>query len=331
MNNFNDIVGNTSIISALKKNIKENNTLHAYLICTDDVITRTEVGMAFAKAIMCTDYKDDACNECISCKTFDSMNNPDIKIIKRIKEDGKIKSNIMVDQIREVVNDSNVKPYSNKNKIYIIDDADLMNESAQNALLKTLEEPNEYTKLILLASNVASILPTILSRCITIKLMPLKKDEVRKWCEKNNIENENINYYINYAQGNITNLVNILNNEEFIVKREEILSMTEKLTSKDACDMLDVKEYLINEKDNANLIMDILEVWYRDLIFILSNIKNEIINFDKIEKLEKESRMISIEKANAVINSINDFRKLLTTNANYKIMVTVFQINIREV
>ncbi|MCQ2749611.1 MAG: hypothetical protein MJ246_06595 [Clostridia bacterium] len=199
MNNFYSIVGNERVKNSLINLIKDNKHAHAYLFISDDEIIRREMALAFAKGLECEHFHDDdSCNECKSCETFDSGNNIDVKYIDRDfkKEEttphslpvsgvevdsSKLKKNIGVDNIREnVIKEIMFAPTNNKYKVFIIDHADLMNPNAQNALLKTLEEPNEYVKLILLASSKDAILKTILSRCVCINLNPLNEKEINK-------------------------------------------------------------------------------------------------------------------------------------------------------
>lgn len=199
MNNFYSIVGNERVKNSLINLIKDNKHAHAYLFISDDEIIRREMALAFAKGLECEHFHDDdSCNECKSCETFDSGNNIDVKYIDRdLKKEettphslpvsgvevdsSKLKKNIGVDNIREnVIKEIMFAPTNNKYKVFIIDHADLMNPNAQNALLKTLEEPNEYVKLILLASSKDAILKTILSRCVCINLNPLNEKEINK-------------------------------------------------------------------------------------------------------------------------------------------------------
>ena len=203
MNNFYSIVGNGRVKNSLINLVKDNKHTHAYLFISDDEIIRREIALAFAKSLQCEHFHDDdSCNECKSCMTFDSGNNVDVKYIdrdfKKIKdkdetsphklpvcgveeESSPMKNTIGVDNIREnVIKEIMFAPVDNKYKIFIIDNAELMNPNAQNALLKTLEEPNEYVKLILLASSKDAILNTILSRCVAINLNPLNEKEINE-------------------------------------------------------------------------------------------------------------------------------------------------------
>ena len=135
------------------------------------------IAKAVAKALLC-EHKD-GCGECAACKQVDSLNHPDVIYITHEKYE------IRVDDIRKGINETiDIKPYSGDYKIYIIDDADRMNAGAQNALLKTLEEPPAYAVILLLTNNKDRLLDTILSRCVSMTLGSVRESEIRRLSKK---------------------------------------------------------------------------------------------------------------------------------------------------
>lgn len=172
---FNDIIGQEPIKKHLQTALAQNNVSHAYLFCGDSGSGRHTLAKAFARALLCEQPTPDhdACGHCKSCLQAASANHPDIRVITHEK------FNIRVDEIREQLNnDIQIKPYSSKYKVYIIPDAHRMNEQAQNALLKTLEEPPAYAVIILLSDNESALLPTIVSRCITLQMKPVSEKDI---------------------------------------------------------------------------------------------------------------------------------------------------------
>ncbi len=329
MNSFNSIIGNEHIIKSLITSIKGDNVSHAYMFVSQDKILSFEIANVFAKAIMCSDFHDDVCNECLSCKTFESDNNPDVTLIDL--DEGK--DIIGVDSIKNMVAGTKLRPFSSKNKVYIINNADCMTEGAQNALLKTIEEPNSYVKLILVVGNMKNVLPTILSRSIKIKLAPFKKSEMKEYCllKYKKIDETKIDYYINYAQGSAMELDNIINNKSFIKIREEVIALSSKICSNDILDMLEVKNYLIKSKGNLDTVLDILEIWYRDLLFMKEDITDRTINSDQMETLEFQALKYKSEKIQNIIKNITKLRKDNKSYANIKIATEYFLIKCSEV
>ena len=163
---FKEIVGQEQVVEKLTKDLKNNQIAHAYLFEGAKGLGKKTIALELASALVCPEGIHRPCGKCSSCMKAASGNHPDINIIE---EDRIIK----IDEIRELIKEIQLKPYESKRKVCIICGADKMNIWAQNTLLKTLEEPPLYATLILLTTKGKSLLPTIISRCRTIKLYPV--------------------------------------------------------------------------------------------------------------------------------------------------------------
>ena len=345
MKNFKNIIGNDRLVKYITKLIKEKSESHAYIFMSEDKEMSKEISHIVAKAMMCEDFdkKDDACLECKSCLTFDSGNNPDLKIIsvEQInKTSDKTTKIISVDNIRELlVNEAIYAPTNSKYKIFIIEDGDLMNENAQNALLKTLEEPNDYVKIFILASKESALLSTILSRCVTLKVMPLKSEELKQWALTNldpiKYQNQlsDLDYYVRYASGSVTKLKDAIDDEKFSGYKDVVSEVAIPLLKNDFQNFEKCKNILSSDdcKNNINKILDILEIWYRDLAFAYNNMYNSIINIDRKETIMTQARRLDERRLEKAIYAIEKFKNDLKNYAQYKIALEVFQINISEV
>ena len=138
---------------------------HAYIL-EGSPLDRLTIGRAYAKQLNCLAGQDSACGECLSCRVFESGNHPDIIFVTGTKATG-----IGVDDVREqIVFPMATQPFKYKHKIFIIDKTETLTPAAQNALLKTIEEPAPYGVFLFLAAHVQSLLPTLLSRCVLVKL-----------------------------------------------------------------------------------------------------------------------------------------------------------------
>lgn len=159
------LVGNTHICTNVQNFINEKRIPHAILIEGDYGTGRHTLASFIAKATVCRGTIP-PCNSCNECHLVEIASHPDISLIA--PEDGK--KNISVAQIRDLRNNAFIKPHQAPKRIFIIDNADTLNEQAQNALLKVLEEPPKTVMFILIAENKASLLDTIISRCVTLTL-----------------------------------------------------------------------------------------------------------------------------------------------------------------
>ena len=137
---------------------------------------------------------------------------------------------IGVDDVREqIVNDAGIRPYSSPYKIYIVDQAELLTPQAQNALLKTIEEPPEYAVIFLLTTNSDAFLPTILSRCTVLKLKPLYDQVIRGYLiEHNKASAHQADVCTAFARGNLGKAIALSSSEEFMRLQEIVLNLMKR-------------------------------------------------------------------------------------------------------
>ena len=165
MGSFKDVVGHKDIINYISNAVAMDQVSHAYILNGERGAGKKMLALLFAMTLLCEKKGPGPCNECHSCKQAESGNHPDIIRVTHEKP-----NSIGVDDIRVQVNNTvMIKPYQGPYKVYIIDRADLMTVEAQNALLKTIEEPPQYTVIMLLTENADLLLPTVTSRCVMLK------------------------------------------------------------------------------------------------------------------------------------------------------------------
>lgn len=280
------------ILDRLIKNNRIGMTQHAYIFEGERGIGSFEGAMLFANALVCEKTAVSPCGACNACIMAKANTHPDIHIILPKKD----KKNISVEQIRELSKDAYTKPYETQKKIYIVAYGDEMNEQAQNAFLKLLEEPPEYAVFIILTENIESLLPTIRSRCEKINFPPVSKDELKRWIEKNFPSASNIEFLARYANGNIEKVKKLAEKSDFMPLREGAFEMLSRLLSSDILESYDVAEFIQTNKDNAE---DILSIWLgflRDIMLIQNDGENCAVNIDYINKLSGLSNRFDEEK-----------------------------------
>ena len=177
MAGFKDIIGHEQIIEHLQNAIGMDKVSHAYIINGPDKSGKMMLAEAFAMALQCEKHGDEPCLQCSSCKKAMNRNHPDIIYISHEKP-----NSIGIEDIREqLISDVSIKPYTGPYKIYIVDEAEKMTVQAQNALLKTIEEPPAYAVILLLVNNGSTLLPTIVSRCVTLNFKPVRDEVIKKY------------------------------------------------------------------------------------------------------------------------------------------------------
>ncbi|GMQ60273.1 DNA polymerase III subunit delta' C-terminal domain-containing protein [Vallitalea sediminicola] len=328
MYTFDEIVGHNEIISHLQSAIRTNKISHAYIIDGEKGIGKKLIANTFAKTLQCEKEGITPCNECISCRTFDSLNNPDVIYVEQTKKTG-----IGVDDIREQINqDINIKPYQYAHKIYIVDNADTMTEQAQNALLKTIEEPPSYVVILLLSNNISKFLVTIISRCVVLKLKPIMPDKVMNYVmETLKIPDYRSELITSFAQGIIGKAKDLASSTEFFDMRESMISIVDIIIKGDDYELLEVSQKFEDHKDEIQDFLDLLMTWFRDLL-IVKKINDEmyIINRDKYRTLLKQAQVLSYNRISVMIENISEAKNLLKQNANFRLVIEMMILQTKE-
>lgn len=271
------IVGHDKVKQKLDKIISTNSISHAYLFSGKEGIGKKTLAVKFAKSAMCNNVEKFAyCGNCESCLTFESGN--DFKIIAPTK------NVIKVDEIREFCSELFLKPTKASRKVFIIDDAECMNEQAQNALLKVLEEPPLYATIILVTSNKEKLLNTIKSRVVEVNFDSLSADEIKKILELNDVEyNEDA---IKYSNGSYKKALDFINDDMFEIAKE----VAKLLESKD---FLATNRKFEEIKADKNLKSNIIIILEKTMQIFFMKLKNEkSFEYKNIEKLEETIQKI---------------------------------------
>jgi DNA polymerase-3 subunit delta' len=174
MHTYENISGNAHIIDYLKRAVQHSTVSHAYIFSAGPGMGKRLLADTFAKALVCELAGPEPCGVCPACRAFENNSHTDVIYVTSEKK------SIGVDEIRGLNDDIAIRPYKSQYKIYIIPDAETMTPQAQNALLKTLEEPPLYGVILMLSDKLDNMLPTLRSRSIILKLQPLSDDAVRE-------------------------------------------------------------------------------------------------------------------------------------------------------
>ena len=268
---FKNIVGNQKVKEYLKTSIETRNISHSYMFVGKSGIGKKLFAKEFAKKIMCLNFEkiDEEDCKCESCVKFETNSNPDYI---EIFPDGKT---LKIDQIRKMQEKIAEKPIISNRKVYVIDDADLMNEESQNCLLKTLEEPPEYAVIILVVSNESKILSTIKSRCILVKFNPLSSDEIKTIVP--NLSDD----FVKILEGSLENSENIEEKQSQYMQINEIADLIGKKCS--LAELFNKSELLYSNKDDIISILEYLNVIFFEkkwisLVEIVEKTKQKIIS-----------------------------------------------------
>ena len=328
MAGFKDIVGHEQIIEHLKTAIEMGKVSHAYILNGPDLSGKMMIAEAFARALLCEKQDPDGCGECRSCRQSDDRNNPDIIYVKHDKP-----NTISVDDIRtQLNNDIVIKPYSNQYKIYIVDEAEKMNQQAQNALLKTIEEPPAYAVIMLLTTNADSFLQTIRSRCITLNLKSVKNDVIKSYLmTEKKIPDYQADVCAAFAQGVVGKAIKLASSDDFNELKESALSLIKRLDDIDLYEMGEAIKQISDYKLQVQDYFDLITVWYRDVLYMkATNDVNGLIFKDEVYDIKKQASKHSYHGIEAIIEALDKAKLRINANVNFDLVIELLLLTIKE-
>ncbi len=300
----------------IKYLIKNDAIFHANIFEGPEGIGKRTLARYFAMAIHCE--SDDApCGKCPSCIKHQTKNHPDYMEVG--PEMGK--KTISVGKIREAFSDLYVKPLISDKKIIFVPEADLCEATAQNAMLKSFEEPPPYGIIILAVKNPSSLLPTIRSRAAVYSLNPAPKEEIEEFIKKTYMEKgERASFLAEFSGGIIGKAVALAEDGEFASLREDVLKLLFSF-GESKLSAFKLVDFFKANPDKEPLIFDITLSFMRD-IAAFSEGSDKLINEDKREEIGKLCSKISKKGAALALYRLVQSKNDKSKNANYDLWIT---------
>lgn len=306
-----EFIGFSKIIDGFISRINNNKLSHAHLIIGPDGIGKSIIARRFALSIL-EKTKDIEYADIINFR--------------------KVKASFGVDDVRRIIEEVNKKPFEGDKKVIIIHEGSKMTPQAQNALLKTIEEPPKGVYIIILSESLESLLDTIKSRSQIYKLTPLNKEEMKIYLNKINVTDEKeIKLALAYSEGIPGRAKEVLYNKEIGELRNISLSLLVDLSKGDSLKVLAYESRLNKFKDEKEQFIRILLSFIRDII-INKEIKNEdrTINIDKYSEISELAKEMSYKRLNNMIVNIDETRRQFNNNVSYLAGISMMLINFLE-
>ena len=308
MGSFKDVVGHKNIIEYIQNAVNANKVSHAYILNGERGSGKKMLATLFAETLLCEEQGSSPCNKCHSCKQTDSGNHPDVIWVQHEKP-----NTISVDDIRtQLNNDIEIKPYQGPYKIYIVPEADLMTTQAQNALLKTLEEPPEYAVIFLLTENAEKL--------------------IRKYLmEKLEVPDYKADICTAFAQGNMGKAIMLAQSEHFGEIRDEVVQLLKYIHDMEISEIEKAIKRCQTYKLEINDYLDIIMIWYRDvLLYKATKDVNEIVFKDQVSSIKEQATRSSYEGIELILESLEKAKTRLDANVNFELVMELLCLTIKE-
>ena len=309
MRNF---VGHSSLIENFKNRCSNGNLSHAQLISGEDGIGKSILAEILGKLIL---------NGDVNREYVDIINYKPIK------------TSFGVDDVRDIIDEVNKKPFEGDKKVIIIHQGNKLTIQAQNALLKTIEEPPTEVYIIILCESLELILDTIKSRCEIYKLTPLTKDELYKYIAIKGYDysEEEKSSAIAFSEGIPGRIDRYFSDTELQELRDKIVDLLLQLTNNEIEAILEKEEQLVSYKQNKEEVINVLSSFIRDIL-VNKEVYNEnlIINRDKIKEIERLTNEMSFKKLNKMLLGLQEASKNIKNNVSWAMTVRIMLMDFME-
>ncbi len=325
---YRDIIGHQDTIDHLKSAMQTGKVSHAYLMEGARGSGKMMMAEAFAAALMCENGGAEACGSCAACRRTSTRSHPDVHYITHEKP-----GLISVDEVRrQLSTDVQIRPYEARYKVYIMEDAHLMNVMAQNALLKTLEEPPAYVVILLLTPNGESLLETIRSRVVTLPLRSIKDSDIEQFLmEKKGLPDYQARLCAAFAQGSVGRGIELALSENFQEIRSLVIGLARRAKDMDVSQLIAYIREVSKFKLDIGDYLDLLRIWYRDVLYFkATQDPGRLVFRDELRQIRSNASCTSYEGLEDILKALDTARVRLEANVNFDLTMELLLLTIKE-
>jgi DNA polymerase-3 subunit delta' len=316
------VVGHEWAVKLLERSLASGRTAHAYLLLGLPQIGKTTLALNFAQALNCQD-EEKPCGQCRSCLKITHGNHPDVRVIEA--SNGTIK----IDQIRAMQREVALSPHESRWRVYVIRQMERATTEAANCLLKTLEEPPDQVILMLTASDMDQLLPTIISRCQVLNLRPPAMTLVQKALEERwGVDPERAKLLARLSGGRLGWAVRASEDKAILQKRKRHLDEMMELIGQGRVERLRYAQHLSRNPDGLREVLDLWLSWWRDLLLIKGGSSTEVTNVDREATLRSQARGYGLTQVQDFIEALRTAVWQLEHNVNTRLTLEVLMLSL---
>lgn len=321
------IRGQQMAVDLLRRAAAGGRVAHAYLFAGPPGVGKRLAALELARSLNClAPHAGEACGSCRSCLKLaeDPPVHPDVMVVE---PDGRV---IRTEQMRQVQNEVYARPTEGRFKVVILDGVERMTPESGNRLLKVLEEPPAYACFVLLTTNVAGVLPTIVSRCQIVHFSPLPPEEVAAVLqEKAGIGPEEARLYASLSGGSVGAALAMARSPEVARRRDEALGLLLRLGEMDDADLLEQAGEWEKEKEHLEERLDMAALWLRDALLVARGAPERlVVNADRMADVRALADRCGPSGLMAMLESLAGARDALLRNANARLVLDVLLLDL---
>lgn len=318
---FKDIAGNNRVKKILRLALKRNRLPNSMLFCGPEGVGKKQTALVLAKALNCERTRDDACEECSTCRAIQNRNFPDVI---EIFPDGQ---DVKIDQIRFLRQIAFLKPMSGRKRVFIVAEAEKMNAEASNAFLKILEEPPLTSHILLVSHNPLLILPTIKSRCQILNFQPVSKEEIEIILKERGYGEEKAKIIALLVRGNLERALSV-EWEDIQKKREEAWNFFSVLIRREESSLF-IRKFAFSRRnqirEDLEQVLEMFSSFCRDFVLVKEKSSSGLfLNPDYEIKIRESEKLLSYEQTLKFMEEIDFALLALDRNLNPGLLVSSF-------
>ncbi len=320
------LVGQERAVAALERALAAGRAAHAYLLVGPERVGKHTLALKLAQALNC-EGEEPPCGRCEPCRRIAAGIHADVQTVtvQEAEEEDERRKGIHVSQIRELERVTALKPFQGRSRVVIIDPADEMNTSAQNAFLKALEEPPPQVVFVLVTADESRLLPTIRSRCRRLELRMPSVADVEAALRDRGVDGERARLLARLSAGRIGWALEVAADPSLLERRRESLSQARALASMSVAQRLELAERLAQDfRRRPESLLAELEAWrdwWRDVLIVQAGAEDGVANVDRLPDLRRDAQRCGQSEVAAFVRAVKEGRRYLGENAQPRLVM----------